>query len=358
LHLRGDYLCIVTIAFGEIFRICMTNNLFGITGGPNGRLMTRENRPEFPLPWESPVPIIMLVIILALYLLMTYRSGRLLPLGGAAVIALGYYLPLTMLDHQELVVISIWMGFGALIGVALVRSFQIGPRGQLAALVIIVGAFVVWMAARSDELVASILGNLDKYFNIGDPGKVFGVEFTPVAFTRDARPYYFLILIFIVLTVIGMRRLQNSRLGRAWLYVREDQLAAEAMGIDTTQVKAVAFVIGSAWAGVAGVLYASRFTTISPENFDFLQSVIIFCIVVLGGSGSILACWSAHSGWSCCPNCCATSNRLSCTRVQAGGYSGGDPGSLSHQRGAASADGGHRRRRYGGGFLCALTGVR
>jgi branched-chain amino acid transport system permease protein len=285
LHLRGDYLCIVTIAFGEIFRISVTNNLFGITGGSNG--LFGAGRPEFPLPWESPTPIIMLVIILALYLLMTYRDKLVLSLGGAAIIAAGYYGPLVLLDHKELSVISIFMGFAAVIGVALARSFHVGPRGQFAALLVIVGAFVVWMAARSDELVASILWNLDEYFRIGDPGKVFGVEFTPVAFRRDARPYYFLVLIFIVLTVIGMRRLQNSRLGRAWLYVREDQLAAEAMGIDTTQIKTVAFVIGSAWAGVAGVLYASRFTVVAPENFNFLQSVIMFCIVVLGGSGSI-----------------------------------------------------------------------
>ena len=104
--------------------------------------------------------------------------------------------------------------------------------------------------------------------------------------TRRA-PVLFLVLGFIVLTVLGMQRLQNSRLGRAWLYVREDQLAAEAMGIDTTQIKLIAIALGSAWAGVAGVLYASRFTVVAPESFNFLQSVIMFCIVVLGGSGSI-----------------------------------------------------------------------
>ena len=65
LHLRGDYLCIVTIAFGEIFRIAVTNNAFGITGGSNG--LFGAGRPEFPLPWLSPVPVIMLVLFLAAY---------------------------------------------------------------------------------------------------------------------------------------------------------------------------------------------------------------------------------------------------------------------------------------------------
>jgi branched-chain amino acid transport system permease protein len=156
IHLRGDYLCIVTIAFGEIFRITVRNDIFGLTGGPNG--LTNISRPVLP----------------------------------------------------------------------------------------------IW-------------------------GK----------FTSAPQPYYYLVLFFIVITLIGMRRLENSRLGRAWLYVREDELAAESMGIDTARVKLTAFALGSAWAGVAGVLYASRFRVIAPENFSFLESVIMFCIVVLGGSGSI-----------------------------------------------------------------------
>ncbi len=90
-----------------------------------------------------------------------------------------------------------------------------------------------------------------------------------------------------VITIFAVNRLENSRLGRAWMYVREDEAAAEAMGIDTVHVKAVAFVLGSAWAGLAGVLYASRIGSISPELGSFLESVIMFSIVVLGGVGSI-----------------------------------------------------------------------
>lgn len=285
LHLRGDYLCIVTIAFGEIFRIAVTNNAFGITGGSNG--LFGAGRPEFPLPWLSPVPEIVLVLLLIGYLLLTQRSGPLLQWGGAGVIALAYFLLPPLAGHDQVFVISMAMGLLAVAGVAFLRERGVDWRGQAIGLLVIVILFAAFGAVRGDQLATSIDGNMEKYFNVQDPVTVLGVDWTPVAFKRDARPYYFLVLGFIILTIVGMRRLQNSRLGRAWLYVREDQLAAEAMGIDTTQVKLIAFALGSAWAGVAGVLYASRFTVVAPESFNFLQSVIMFCIVVLGGSGSI-----------------------------------------------------------------------
>jgi ABC-type branched-subunit amino acid transport system permease subunit len=285
LHLRGDYLCIVTIAFGEIFRIAVTNNLFGITGGANG--LFGAGRPQFPLPWNEPVPLIVLAIFLALHLVLTRKSGPVLQWGGAVLLAVGYYVPPLALAQKQMFLISMVMAFVTVVAEVVLRDYRIGTRGRIAALAIIVAAFALVMVARSGPLAAGIDSNLQAYFKVENPVKVAGIELTPVGFKRDARPYYFLVLAFIVVTVVGMRRLQNSRLGRAWLYVREDQLAAEAMGIDTTQVKLAAFAIGSAWAGVAGVLYASRFTVVAPESFNFLQSVIMFSIVVLGGSGSI-----------------------------------------------------------------------
>jgi branched-chain amino acid transport system permease protein len=154
LHLRGDYLCIVTIAFGEVVRLVLVNNLFGITGGANG--LSGISRPTL---------------------------------------------------------------FG----------------------------FVM----------------------------------------RAPIVHYYLVLFFLVVTIFAMRRLENSRLGRAWMYVREDEVAAEAMGIDTTRIKLLAFVLGSGWAGLAGWLYAGKLTVISPDLSKFLESVIMFSIVVLGGTGSI-----------------------------------------------------------------------
>jgi branched-chain amino acid transport system permease protein len=154
LHLRGDYLCIVTIAFGEVVRLALVNNIFGITGGANG--LAGIARPVlFGLTLKSPIY------------------------------------------------------------------------------------------------------------------------------------HYYLVVFFLILTIFGAQRLQNSRLGRSWMYVREDESAAKAMGIDTTNAKMLAFVIGSAWAGLAGALYAGKMTVISPDMSKFLESCVMFSIVVLGGAGSI-----------------------------------------------------------------------
>jgi len=104
---------------------------------------------------------------------------------------------------------------------------------------------------------------------------------------RTPLHHYYLVLFFLVLTLFAVRRLENSRLGRAWMYVREDETAAEAMGVDTTWAKLLAFVLGSGWAGLAGALYVARIPVVSPDLARFIESVVMFCIVVLGGTGSI-----------------------------------------------------------------------
>ncbi len=287
IHLRGDYLCIVTIAFGEIFRIAAVNNIFGVTGGANG--LFGIGRPEVLLPWVEPIPFITLVLIAGFYAFAARKQEPVVQWGGAAILAAGYYLPPLLTGQPPLYVLSILMGVVALgVGAAL-RGRDADTRTQLIGLAAVALVFAVIMLIGGEGLATTINEGVQENFKVAEESieGPLGMTWVPVAFKRDARPYYYLVLIFIVITFVGVRRLQNSRLGRAWLYVREDELAAESMGIDTTNVKLTAFAIGSAWAGVAGVLYASRFTVISPENFDFLESVIIFCIVVLGGSGSI-----------------------------------------------------------------------
>ncbi|WPD19601.1 ABC transporter permease subunit [Thermaerobacter composti] len=80
---------------------------------------------------------------------------------------------------------------------------------------------------------------------------------------------------------------KDSRIGRAWSYIREDEVAAAAMGIDTGRYKVLAFAVGGALAGVAGNLYAVKMGVIAPESFSFWESVVMFAIVILGGTGSI-----------------------------------------------------------------------
>lgn len=99
--------------------------------------------------------------------------------------------------------------------------------------------------------------------------------------------YYYLILAIAVITVLAMRRLIASRIGRAWIAIREDEIAAEAMGINIFRLKLLALVLASAWAGAAGVFFAGKMAFVSPESFTFFESVMVLCMVVLGGMGSI-----------------------------------------------------------------------
>jgi len=99
---------------------------------------------------------------------------------------------------------------------------------------------------------------------------------------------YYLTIVMVLLTILVINRLRRSRIGRAWFALREDEIACQAMGIDTTAVKLTAFALGAAWSGMAGVLFAAKTTFINPASFTFMESAIILCIVVLGGMGSII----------------------------------------------------------------------
>ena len=99
---------------------------------------------------------------------------------------------------------------------------------------------------------------------------------------------YYLMILFVIFTIFFVNRLQDSRLGRAWIALREDEIACQAMGIDKMKTKLVAFSLGAFWAGIVGVIFAAKTTFISPRSFTFIESAIILSIVVLGGMGSII----------------------------------------------------------------------
>jgi branched-chain amino acid transport system permease protein len=103
----------------------------------------------------------------------------------------------------------------------------------------------------------------------------------------DGKPYYYLILVIIVVAIIFVKRLENSRVGRAWASIREDEDAAELMGVPTFKFKLAAFAIGAAIGGGTGVVYASQAVSIIPTNFPFILSATILAAVVLGGSGNL-----------------------------------------------------------------------
>lgn len=123
----------------------------------------------------------------------------------------------------------------------------------------------------------------------GGPNGVFGIDFPSFGiFEIDSSiKFYFLIWAVVALSIIGLIQLQHSRIGRAWNCIREDEIAAEANGIDVRYYKLLAFVLGAALAGVAGNIYASKLMIVSPESFSFMESCMLFCIVLIGGMGSI-----------------------------------------------------------------------
>jgi branched-chain amino acid transport system permease protein len=221
-----------------------------------------------------------LYIMLGLSLNIIVGYAGLFQLGHAAFYAVGAYTAGVLnlyLGVPTLLTIPISVVVAAVFGYLLTRPI-LHLRGDYLCIVTIAFGEVVRLA-----LVNNILGIT------GGANGLSGID-RPVLLGLELRApiyHYYLMLIFLVITILGVRRLQNSRLGRAWMYVREDEVAAEAMGIDTIRVKLLAFVIGSGWAGLAGSLYAGKITVISPDLSKFLESVVMFCIVVLGGTGSI-----------------------------------------------------------------------
>ena len=124
----------------------------------------------------------------------------------------------------------------------------------------------------------------------GGPNGIFGICFPSIGnlFVIDScLKYYYFIWIIVGLSVVALVHLQSSRIGRAWNCIREDVIAAEATGIDVRYYKLLAFVLGAALAGVAGSIYASKLMVVSPESFLFIESCMLFSIVLIGGMGSI-----------------------------------------------------------------------
>jgi branched-chain amino acid transport system permease protein len=150
---------------------------------------------------------------------------------------------------------------------------------------------------RGDYLLIVTIGIVE-IIRIALVNNIFGVTGGPNGLVGIGRPtffgfritrpqhFFYLIWITVAITLILFHFLENSRFGRALKFIKEDPVAAEGIGINTSRYKLLAFVIGAMWAGFAGTLYASRMRTISPDSFNFEESVLLFTIVILGGSGS------------------------------------------------------------------------
>ena len=230
------------------------------------------------------------ILALALNVMVGYTG--LVHLGIASFFGIGAYcvaiLTVPMYPFQigflaaTVVAVLVSAGTGLALGAPTLRL-----RGDYLAIVTLGFGEVVKVTLRNLEQITGGMKGLNPVPPPGAGVRLSGIELGK-EFAIDPRWFYYLALFALALVVLAMRRLENSRLGRALVAVREDELAAQAMGISATRVKLAAFAMSSAVAGLAGCLYAgSLSTTADPNAYDFNRSIMVLCAVILGGLGSI-----------------------------------------------------------------------
>jgi branched-chain amino acid transport system permease protein len=246
--------------------------------------------------WVRVLDFVLLYVILALGLNIVVGYAGLLDLGYVAFYALGAYLYAWLASPHFGIHLPFWavlpLGamlagmFGVLLGAPTLRL-----RGDYLAIVTL--GFGEIIRIFMNNLNAPVnLTNGPQGINLIDPVALGGFRF---AGTREVLGvslpstylYYYLFLAFTLAVVFVAMRLQDSRIGRAWAALREDEVAAAAMGVNTRNVKLLAFAMGAVFGGLAGGLFAAFQGFISPESFNLWESILILCMIVLGGMGHI-----------------------------------------------------------------------
>ncbi len=151
------------------------------------------------------------------------------------------------------------------------------------------GDYLAIVTLGFGEVIRVLANNLDKPINLTNgPKGITPIERPPVPFGIPySEAFYFLVLLIVVVVILVNRRLEDSHVGRAWEAIREDQLAAQAMGVPLVRAKLLAFACGASFAGVMGVVFSAKQIFINPESFTFLESIGVLAMVILGGMGSI-----------------------------------------------------------------------
>jgi branched-chain amino acid transport system permease protein len=151
------------------------------------------------------------------------------------------------------------------------------------------GDYLAIVTLGFGEVIRVLANNLDKPINLTNgPKGITPISRPPVPdFLSYPLYLYFLVLAIVLVVVLANRRLEASHIGRAWEAMREDELAAEAMGVPLVRAKLLAFACGASFAGVMGVVFAAKQVFINPESFTFLESIGVLAMVILGGMGSI-----------------------------------------------------------------------
>jgi len=228
---------------------------------------------------------ICLYALLALGLNVVVGFAGLLDLGYVAFFGIGSYVYAFLCSPHFGLHWPFLLALATALGVTAVFGILIGaPTLRLR------GDYLDIVTLGFGEITYVLLINLDRPIDItGGPSGIVSID--PPSFLgyalRDNWQFYYLILLVMGLAVLLSRRLRDSRIGWAWQAIREDELAAQAMGINTTAAKLQAFAIGASFAGVGGALLASWQRSVFPDNFLFTESVNILAMVILGGVGSL-----------------------------------------------------------------------
>lgn len=264
---------------------------------------------HFGNAWVRIADMSLLYVMLALGLNIVVGYAGLLDLGYVAFFAVGAYFfgllasphlmenfPLIAATFPNGLHISLWWVLPLSAGVAGLFGVLLGaPTLRLR------GDYLAIVTLGFGEIIRVFLNNLDQPYNITNGPKGIG-PIDPVTLFHyplskkldlgwfevpSVTLYYYLFLCLVVVSVIICHRLENSRLGRAWMAIREDEIAAKAMGLNTRNLKLMAFGMGAMFGGVSGAMFAAFQGFISPESFSLMESVMIVAMVVLGGLGHL-----------------------------------------------------------------------
>jgi branched-chain amino acid transport system permease protein len=246
--------------------------------------------------WVRITNLAILYCFLALGLNIVVGFAGLLDLGYIAFYGVGAYVYALLASPQFDIHLPFWiiLPIGALI--ACMFGVLLGaPTLKLR------GDYLAIVTLGFGEIVRIFLNNLSSPFNLTngpqgitliDPFRIDGFSFSrsqTVVGLHLSGPikYYYLLLIILLAVVVLNLRLQNSRIGRAWEAIREDETAARAMGINTRNIKLLAFAMGASFGGIAGGMFSAMQGFISPESFVLVESIMVLSMVVLGGMGNV-----------------------------------------------------------------------
>lgn len=217
------------------------------------------------------------ILALGLNVVMGYTG--LLNLGFVAFYAVGAY-------SFALLNTKLGLGYWSALPFALILSGLSGFVMGFPALRL-KGDYLAIVTLGFGEITRLVLNNWDSFTN--GPNGISSISRPAIGSMQfvSLNTFYYFVLFAVILSAVVIRRVERSAIGRAWISIREDEIAASSMGVDTTRYKLYSFSFGAFFAGLAGTIYASKMQFINPESFTFTESILVLSMVILGGLGSV-----------------------------------------------------------------------